>query len=182
MGMPRTMRATDLFDLEAVAAVSAHDDVVAYTIAWPDRQTDELRSVIHLLEGSSSRQLTDGHRDAAPAFSPDGSRLAFLRSEPKGKPQAAWVTVANGEVVIVDGYQKDRVEQVDWVDDHRLLIRAASRPDELTDVDDDEIKRLPLVTRRLDYRSNDRGTTIHADRQLAIVDVASGDLQRVGLT
>lgn len=178
--MPRTIRATDLFDLRSVGAVAIHGRRVAYTIGWPDEESDEPRSTIHLFEHDESRQLTDGHRDAAPVFSPDGTRIAFTRSEPEGKPQAAVVSVETGAVEIVSGYEDDKVQQVEWVDDDRLLIRATSRPDEYVGLDDDEIKRRPLVTRRLDYRYNGLGTTLHARRQVDIVSLV--DHSRLRLT
>lgn len=154
-------------------------DLVAYTVTWPDVETDESRSTIHLLEGGASRQLTDGHRDVAPTISPDGARIAFIRSEPEGKPQAAILTIETGEVELVAGYEDEKVQQVEWADDRRLLIRATRRPEALDGLDDDEVKRRPLVTRRLDYRFNGRGTTLHARRQVDIVEIETGVATRL---
>ena len=177
--MPRTIRSTDLFDLRSVGAVSVNGQRVAYTIAWPDQETDETRSTIHLYEGDEARPLTDGHRDTAPVFAPDGSRLAFIRTDPDGKPQAAIVSIETGRVEIVPGYEHEKVQQVDWVDADRLLIRVTRRPDEHIGLDDDEIKRRPLVTRRLDYRFNGRGTTLNARRQVDIVELADRSRRRM---
>lgn len=177
--MPRTIRATDLFDLRFVGTVSASGDDVAYTVTWPDEETDENRSTIHLFDGGSSRQLTDGHRDASLSFSPTGDRLAFLRSEPKSKPKPAIVDVASGEVTMIDGYDEDAVILVEWIDDDRLLVLATRRPAELVGLDADEIARRPLVTDRLDYRFNGRGTTLHARVQVEIVSLGDGSIQRL---
>ncbi len=177
--MTRTLRATDLFDLQFVGTISTSDSRVAYTITWPDEQSDAVRSTIHLLENGESRQLCDGHRDLAPSFSPDGSRLAFLRSEPKAKPQPAIITIATGEVEIVPGYEEEAVHQIDWIDDGRLLIRATLRPEGLQGLDDDEIKRRPVVTTRLDYRFNGLGTTLNARRQVDVVTLADHVIQRL---
>ena len=43
------------------------------------------------------RRLTRGFRDTAPAFSPDGLVLAFLRAAAGGKPQLHVVEAAGGE-------------------------------------------------------------------------------------
>ncbi len=142
--MPRTIRATDLFDLRSISAVSTSGERIVYAITWPDRETDENRSTLHLFEGDSGRALTDGHRDAAPTVSPDGERVAFLRSEPEGKAQAAICDIETGAVTIVPGYENEAVLQVDWVGNDRLLIRATKRPEELAGLDADEMKRRPL--------------------------------------
>ncbi len=173
--MARTIKATDLYELRSVGTVAVSGQHIAYTVTWPDRSTDEVRSTIHLLESDNRVALTESHRDVAPRFSPDGTRLAFLRSEPKGQPQAAVLTIATGQVHVLDGYDEETVHQVDWVDDHRLLIRATQRPDRLKGVDPEEVKRRPLVTRGLDYRANGLGYTVHARRQVSVVALATGE-------
>ena len=59
-------------------------DAVVYTVGWPDAETDTNRAVLEAcdLDGGQRRRLTDGHADRQPRFSPDGRRLAFLRSRP----------------------------------------------------------------------------------------------------
>lgn len=177
--MPRTIRSTDLFSLRSIGAVAAFGQTTAYTVTWPDHDSDESRSLIHVFADGASRQLTDGHRDTMPIFSPDGTRIAFLRSDPTGKPQAAVVSLETGVVEVIGGYENEKVQQVDWMDARRLLIRATRRPPELEDLDDDEMKRRPLVTRRLDFRFNALGTTLHARRQVDVVDLASGASHRL---
>lgn len=177
--MSRPIRATDLFNLQFVGSVTTHGNTTAYTITWADEATDANRSTIHVLENGESRQLTEGHSDVDPSFSPDGTRLAFLRIEPKAKPQPAILTVATGEVTIVPGYEAEAVKQVHWIDDDRLLVRATQQPEELEGLDDDEIKRRPLVTTRLDYRFNGRGTTLHARMQVDVVTLSDNSIHRL---
>lgn len=177
--MSRTIRATDLFDLQFVGTVSTSGDRIAYTVTWPDQETDVNRSTLHILENGASRQLLEGHSDVSPSFSPDGERLAFLRSEPKAKPQPAILTIATGDVTIIPGYEEEAAHQIDWVDNERVLIRATRRPDDLVGLDDDELKRRPLVTTRLDYRFNGLGTTLHARRQVDVVTLADNSLDRL---
>ena len=178
--MPRTIRADDLHDLDAVGrvAVSSDGERIAFTIGWPDRSTDENRSMIHLYEGGSHRPLTDGHRDGGMEFSPDGTRLAYLSAEPKEKPIPKVVDLTSMETVTLDGFD-DGAEQLRWLDDDRLLVRHAARPDDQVGVDDDELKRRPRVVRRLDYRFNGRGWTHDRKRQVDIVTVSTGDRRRL---
>jgi dipeptidyl aminopeptidase/acylaminoacyl peptidase len=60
------------------------------TVTRLDLTEDEYRSVLWLVDTTGAeppRPLTDGHRDAAPAWSPDGKWIAFLRAAKDGKPQ-----------------------------------------------------------------------------------------------
>ena len=55
-----------------------------------DLDADDYRSRLWLVDTTGAtppRPITDGARDSAPAWSPDGRWIAFLRAEPEGKPQ-----------------------------------------------------------------------------------------------
>jgi dipeptidyl aminopeptidase/acylaminoacyl peptidase len=65
-----------------------------------DLDADEYRSRLWLVEtsgGQPPRPITDGARDSAPAWSPDGRWIAFLRAEPEGKPQLHLMPADLGE-------------------------------------------------------------------------------------
>ena len=51
------------------------------------------------LPDGTPRRLTRGVSDSAPKLSPDGSRIAFLRGDAKGKPQVHVVAASGGEPV-----------------------------------------------------------------------------------
>lgn len=51
------------------------------------------------LPDGAPRRLTRGTADASPRLSPDGTRLAFVRADAKGKPQVHVVSAAGGEPV-----------------------------------------------------------------------------------
>ena len=98
------MRPVDIEALLSVSAPTIHPDgthaVVA--VSRPDLRADA--SVGQLwrvpLDGSGPRRLTRGRRDSAPAFSPDGRLLAFLRSD-GASPQLMVVDAEGGEPVAV---------------------------------------------------------------------------------
>jgi dipeptidyl aminopeptidase/acylaminoacyl peptidase len=94
------MRPTDLALLRTpgVPTVSPDGRIAVVAVTRPDLDTDEYRSQLWAVptDGSApARPLTSGHRDTAPAFSPDGRWLAYLSAEPGGRPQI-WVLPTAG--------------------------------------------------------------------------------------
>ena len=86
------MQPKDIASLVSVGAPTISPDAGTAVIATsaPDLDNDEYRGQLWsvALDGSAPpRQLTHGDKDTAPRFSPDGKWLAFLRTQPKGKPQ-----------------------------------------------------------------------------------------------
>ena len=179
--MTRPMRADDLTSLQSIGSIDIHPDgqAVAYTVAWPDAETDENRSTLHLLVDGEQRELAETHRLLAPRFSPDGERIAVLHSPDKGEPnRPAIVEVASGVITDIAGFD-DGAEQIVWLDDARVVVRAARRPADQIDVDKDELARRPRVFTTLDYRFNGRGWTHDRKRQVEIVDLDSGATTRL---
>ena len=48
-------------------------------------------------DGTAPRRLTSGPADSAPAYSPDGTRIAFLRATDGGAPQVWLLPTTGGE-------------------------------------------------------------------------------------
>lgn len=72
------------------------------SVTHPDPETDEYVGCLWRVPTDGSAppaRLTRGHRDTAPEWSPDGRWIAFLRAEPKGKPQLHVVEATGGEPV-----------------------------------------------------------------------------------
>ncbi|MGQ7298191.1 prolyl oligopeptidase family serine peptidase [Quadrisphaera sp. KR29] len=70
------------------------------SVTAPDLHTDEEAGDLWRVAADGSappHRLTRGHRDTAPAVSPDGRWVAFLRAEPGGRPQLHLVETAGGE-------------------------------------------------------------------------------------
>ena len=87
---------------------------------------------LHLvpLDGSPPQRLTAPAStypgDLAPAFSPDGRLLAFVRTEIDGRQDVAVVTVQGGRVRRLAREQKG-VTGIDWTADGREVVYAANR-------------------------------------------------------
>jgi Tol biopolymer transport system component len=81
---------------------------------------DGATAALHVLEpGGSARPLTRGAVDRAPAWSPDGSQLAFLRSRGTGRPRAHVVDLEGDVRLLAD----TPADEVAWSPDgERLLL------------------------------------------------------------
>jgi len=174
------MRAADIHDFRTVGSVTLRpgSDTAVYTITWPDLESDSNRSQIHLYDDDGDRQLTHGHSDTSPRFSPSGARLAFLRSEPESKPNLMVLDWGPGEPVPVGDFP-DGVTEARWIDEQRLAVLATARPENQIGLDDDEVARLPRTINSLNYRFNDRGWTHDRLRQIYILDLESGRQHRI---
>ncbi len=80
---------------------------------------------------SALRSLTRGHRDTAPAVSPDGRWVAFLRAAPGGRPQLHAVELSGGEPVALttDEQLPLGAGAPRWSPDGRALAFAARVPE-----------------------------------------------------
>ncbi|WP_199425060.1 S9 family peptidase [Actinotalea solisilvae] len=93
-----------LLRVPGAPALSPDGTTVVVSVTAPDPGTDEYVGGLWTVpvDGSRApRPLTRGHRDTAPAWSPDGRRVAFVRAEPKGTPQVHVVDAHGGEPVRV---------------------------------------------------------------------------------
>lgn len=79
----RPLVPVDLYSYQWISqpAVGSHG-LVAYVKQTVDENHNDYVTKIHVIssEGGEDRQFTNGEHDSAPAWSPDGKRLAFLRS------------------------------------------------------------------------------------------------------
>lgn len=177
------MEPTDLYGLQAVSAVVVHPagTSAAYTVAWPDQASDENRSQVWIYDiaGDSHRLLLDGHNELRPRFSPDGSRLALLRSEPKTPPTPVVVEIETGAVSEIEGFGQDGATAVEWVDNDRLVIAGAARPSDQDGIESEELAKRIRVFKTTDYRFNGKGWTHDRPGQIWTTSISSGTTTRL---
>lgn len=164
--------------LNSVSAPAIHPDgtKAVVSVTRPDFDADtyvgQLWSV-PLDNAKYPRRITRGFRDTAPSFSPDGLVLAFMRSDPGGKPQLFVVESAGGEPQRITN-QAAGVDSFVWApDSHRIafLARVPERGrygtvDDVTPGAEDA----RLITAN-QYMMNGVGYTADQRQQLFVVEV-----------
>jgi len=103
------------------------DGPVYYVV--PEGQGDEPAAEATIwrvdLDGGQPAPVAAGTN---PAASPDGDRLAFVRTS-GGGPAVVVRDVAGGDEVAIPGDVEDYVRDVDWLDDDTLVVTLQTQPE-----------------------------------------------------
>ena len=135
--MPEPITPELIYHLKTVGdpALSPDATFLAYMLGWVDEESLGARSRIMLMDlgNGTCKEVTDGEKDSAPKFSPDGSRLAFLRSV-DGDPAQVWAMAADGGEVKQLTQGAKGVSDYAWSPDGKTMVVCG-------DVDPEEIGR-----------------------------------------
>ncbi len=168
--------------LKSVSAPAVHPDGsrAVVSVIRPDFDADTYVGQlwnVPLDPEKLPRRLTRGFRDSAPAFSPDGLVLAFLRAGAEGKPQLYVVEAGGGEPQqLTDA--KLGVSSFSWSPDSHSIVFGARTPADGRYGTVDGVSAggedARLIT-DYKYRMNGVGYTADKPLQLYIVDVPELD-------
>ena len=187
--MTRRQRIDDLttFALPGQPALSPDGTEVVYVLTTVDAAADKnVQSLWRApvpapAEASGGRQLTRGTADFAPAWSPDGTRIAFLRAD--GGPAQVWVLPR-------DGGEPEQLTSLPlgagapcWSPDGTKIAFGAPVDPRAVPGEDDAARakraNAPLVADRLDYQADGAGLLGPVRKHLHVLDLASGQVRQV---
>lgn len=177
-------RSPDIDDLFAVVrpqepAISPDGATVVFVQSSVDRDEDrshtELWTVATAGDDPTPRALTAGPADSSPAFSPDGSTIAFLRAE--DGPAQVWL-------LSVSGGDARALTELDWgagapvwsPDGARIAFTAATSP---TGVAPSAFATAPVVATDLGYQADGAGFIGGVRQHVHVVDVTSREVTQL---
>jgi dipeptidyl aminopeptidase/acylaminoacyl peptidase/CubicO group peptidase (beta-lactamase class C family) len=178
--MTRRPRIDDLVGLAVPSqpALSPDGTRIAYVLrtldAERDRYVDELWTAG--TAGGAARRVTAGPADAAPAWSPDGARLAFLRDGQMAVLAAEW-----GEPVRLTDLPLGAGAPQWSPDGRRLAFAAPVDPagDQPAPGEEGRGVTGPMVSPGLNYQIDGAGLVGSVRDQLHVLDVETGELRRL---
>ncbi len=161
--MTRRLTIDDLADVAVPEqpAISPDGREIAYVLRTVDEEQDRISRALWLVDAADGapRALTRGHGDSSPAWSPDGSRLAFLRAT-DGPAQLWLLPTAGGEPEQLTTLPLGAGTPV-WSPDGSRIAFTAPVDLHATPDDDDRARArrrsAPIVTDRIDYQADGAG-------------------------
>jgi dipeptidyl aminopeptidase/acylaminoacyl peptidase len=181
------VKPADIAHLVAVGPPTLAPDRRTAVVATsaPNVDEDEYRGQLWsvTLDGSAPpRQISHGVRDGAPRFSPNGKWLAFLRTEPKGKPQLFVLPTDGGDAHALTSLPGGAGDPV-WSPDSTRIAFSARVPEAGRYGQDEKItpdKEPPRRITGLQYRRDGVGFLIDRRAQVFVVDVTGeGEPQQI---
>ncbi|WAL63576.1 S9 family peptidase [Amycolatopsis cynarae] len=172
------MRPTDLEHLAVPGMPALHGDLLLAGLSTPHLEGNAYRGVLWRagLDGEVSR-WTHGERDSAPAISPDGRWVAFLRAETaKDRPQLHVIPAGGGDARRLTALPLGAGAPV-WAPDSRRIAFTARVPEPgrygfPTEGGErlEPAEEAPRRITRFDYRIDDIGFLGDRRERLFVVD------------
>jgi dipeptidyl aminopeptidase/acylaminoacyl peptidase len=167
------VRAPGVDDLERQVAIgqvalSPDGELVAYTRRTVVARRDRIALWTVPWEGGAPRPLTQGPRDTAPRFSPDGTLLAFLSSREHGKPAQVHVVELARRVPWTLAEFPHGASDLAWLPDGSALVVCAEDEHGAGEVAA-EGSATAHVIERIDWRDDDDATVPRRPAHLHLV-------------
>ncbi|WP_166531196.1 S9 family peptidase [Blastococcus xanthinilyticus] len=177
--MGRPLDPEDLLSLEVPGDPTLAPDGrhVVYVLRTSDRSSDTDRRALWSVRATADgwgapARLTHGAADTAPAFSPEGNRIAFLRAG-DGPAQLHLLPVDGGEAEQVTRLPLGAGAPV-WSPDGARIAFCAP-----VDRSGERSEHAPLVATRLGYKADGAGHLGDSRQHLHVLDVATGAVARL---
>lgn len=183
--MTTRQRIDDLttFAVPEQPALSPDGGTILYVLRTADAAGDRNQRSIWRVDArdGDAVQLTRGKNDSAPTWSPDGTRVAFLRAQ-DGPAQLWLLPAGGGEAAQLTTLPLGAGAPVWSPDGTRIAFAAAV--DITADAGEDDAARTrrakaPIVTERVDYQADGAGLLRGKRKHLHVLDLATGQVRQV---
>ena len=170
-----------VYELNTVSdpVISPDGERVAYALSWVEGRggSAEARSRL-MLTGPAveEREFTQGNADGSPRFSPDGSKLAFLRASKPGDPRQVWVMNADGGEARQITFAAKGVQDFAWSPDGGRIVYCTDTEPAAGAAAGTQTEGPRVVeVNRIRYRHDLQGWRGDAHYHLFTVDLETGD-------
>jgi dipeptidyl aminopeptidase/acylaminoacyl peptidase len=162
--------------------VSPDGAQILYTVGKADREADRSTGHVWLAnrDGSSAHQLTtSGERNRDARWSPDGRWIAFVSDRVKDS-SGVYVLPADGPGEARElTRHRQAIGQLQWSPDGTRIAYTTAFDPENPDEHEPPATPRVRVTRRLDYKQDNRGYLNDVRTHVFVVDVDSGERRRL---
>lgn len=165
--------------------ISADGKTVVYVVSTVDTEQDADLSRLWCVSpgGAPARELTVGDHDAAPRFSPDGSRIAFLRPADGAAQLHLLDMTGPGEPTALTSLPLGAGSAV-WSPDGRRIAFTAPVDRAAPEGEDAAAgaarrEKAPMVTDRLRYKADGSGRLGELRSQLFVLELESGECRQL---
>ncbi|WP_281965907.1 S9 family peptidase [Serinicoccus marinus] len=174
------MKPSDLTKIRTLSSPTVHPDGrdVVFVVSRPDVEDNRYRTSLWRLDLSTDdarpTRLTSSTRDSAPAYSPDGTQLAFLRAGDDGPPQLHVMPADGGDARRLTD-QPLGVGSFSWSPEGTQLVYAARVPEQGRYGTDDAVKpdqEAPRLIEHSTYLADGLGYVLDRPSKLFLLDLA----------
>lgn len=148
-----------------------------YVLSTPNTEDDRYDTRIWV----DDEVYTSGPGDSTPRWSPDGTRLAFLRKDSDERSQVFVIPISGGEAKQLTEFELG-VSAIEWKPDGTALAAIATTyVDDWDALDDDERKRRPKRITTVPFKADGLGWIHDRKRHIWLI-AADGSSEPVCLT
>jgi Tol biopolymer transport system component len=170
---------SDLASIRSVSSPTVHPDGrdTVFVVTRPDVEENRYRSSLWRLDltapGAGPVRLTHGTRDSSPVYSPDGTRLLFLRATKDGPPQLHVMAADGGDARRLTDHRLG-VSSPAWSPDGRQVVHVARVPEQGRYGTDEDVKpdqEAPRLIEHSRYLADGLGYVLDRPAKLFLLDL-----------